>query len=53
MVHFTAMRDLARKELVECFDQYSGPKVRDRNMSKGREPTFLSVADSCSFGTWP
>ena len=28
MVHFGPLRDLARRELTECLDKYTGKKVR-------------------------
>ena len=29
MVHFGPLRDLARRELTECLDKYTGKKVRN------------------------
>ena len=31
MVHFGPLRDLARRELTECLDKYTGKKVRNAN----------------------
>lgn len=44
MVHFGQVRDLARKELVECLDQYCGKKVTDLEL--GCNPSALSLS-SC------
>ena len=32
MVQFGALRDLARRELTECLDRYSGKKVKITRM---------------------